>query len=119
VDAVPSRVSAGGFDIEVVTSFANCPQHIQIRQLEFVRDLRSPITSQFVRECVLSEYARRLTRQADTFFVASYTDDFEQRQVDVSHRGGRAGSVRVGVDDELTIPDFAASIFFATLGNFC
>jgi predicted pyridoxine 5'-phosphate oxidase superfamily flavin-nucleotide-binding protein len=56
---------------------------------------------------------------ADTFFVASYTDDtVDGRQVDVSHRGGKAGFVRVGEDGVLTIPDFAGNLHFNTLGNF-
>ncbi len=55
---------------------------------------------------------------ADTFFVASYVDRGSgQRQVDVSHRGGRPGFVRVGSDGVLTIPDFAGNQFFNTLGN--
>jgi predicted pyridoxine 5'-phosphate oxidase superfamily flavin-nucleotide-binding protein len=55
---------------------------------------------------------------ADTFFVASYVDrDNGERQVDVSHRGGNAGFVRVGADGVLTIPDFAGNRFFNTLGN--
>jgi hypothetical protein len=55
---------------------------------------------------------------ADTFFVASYVDGEDGRQVDVSHRGGKAGFVRIGDDGRLSIPDFAGNLFFATLGNF-
>jgi ferredoxin-NADP reductase/predicted pyridoxine 5'-phosphate oxidase superfamily flavin-nucleotide-binding protein len=54
---------------------------------------------------------------ADAFFVASYADRGSRRQVDVSHRGGKAGFVRVGDDGTLTIPDFDGNLFFATLGN--
>ena len=55
---------------------------------------------------------------ADTFFVASYVDDAERgRAVDVSHRGGRPGFVRIGADGVLTIPDFSGNRFFNTLGN--
>ncbi|MDR5671235.1 pyridoxamine 5'-phosphate oxidase family protein, partial [Burkholderia cenocepacia] len=50
--------------------------------------------------------------------VASYVGDGAERQVDVSHRGGKAGFVRIGDDGVLTIPDFAGNLFFATLGNF-
>jgi len=58
-----------------------------------------------------------MIRSADTFFVASYVDREDRRQVDVSHRGGNAGFVRVGDDGTLTIPDFDGNLFFATLGN--
>ncbi|HEY4349790.1 MAG TPA: pyridoxamine 5'-phosphate oxidase family protein [Paraburkholderia sp.] len=40
-----------------------------------------------------------------------------RREVDVSHRGGNTGFVRIGADGTLTIPDFAGNLFFATLGN--
>ena len=61
--------------------------------------------------------AQRIIRRADTFFVASYADTPHGRQVDVSHRGGNSGFVRVGADGALTIPDFSGNRFFNTLGN--
>ena len=61
--------------------------------------------------------ARALIEGADAFFVASFVEREDRRQVDVSHRGGRAGFVRVGEDGLLTIPDFDGNLFFATLGN--
>ena len=67
----------------------------------------------------LDQRARDMIAAADTFFVASYVDrDNGERQVDVSHRGGKAGFVRIGEDGVLTVPDFAGNLFFNTLGNF-
>ncbi|MGK9527243.1 pyridoxamine 5'-phosphate oxidase family protein, partial [Salmonella enterica subsp. enterica] len=60
--------------------------------------------------------AQMLIRSADTFFVASYADVDGARSVDVSHRGGNTGFVRVE-GNVLTIPDFAGNLFFNTLGN--
>jgi predicted pyridoxine 5'-phosphate oxidase superfamily flavin-nucleotide-binding protein len=37
--------------------------------------------------------------------------------VDVSHRGGKPGFVRVEADGTLTVPDFVGNYFFNTLGN--
>jgi hypothetical protein len=37
--------------------------------------------------------------------------------LDVSHRGGRPGFVRVDQDGLLTIPDFSGNKFFNSLGN--
>ena len=51
--------------------------------------------------------------------MASYVDadgDPAQRSVDVSHRGGKPGFVRID-GDVLTIPDFAGNLHFNTLGN--
>ena len=65
----------------------------------------------------LDAAAAALIRRSDTFFVASYADTPEGgRQVDISHRGGRPGFVRVD-GDVLTIPDFSGNRYFNTLGN--
>jgi ferredoxin-NADP reductase/predicted pyridoxine 5'-phosphate oxidase superfamily flavin-nucleotide-binding protein len=114
-----SECSSLGFNINVVQSFGNCPQYIQARDFEFIRDPGSlPETQPRVLDH-LSDHARALIADADTLFVASYVVGPEgQLQVDVSHRGGRAGFVRIEADDSMTIPDFAGNLFFATLGNF-
>jgi predicted pyridoxine 5'-phosphate oxidase superfamily flavin-nucleotide-binding protein len=66
----------------------------------------------------LDDKAHAMIAGADTFFVASSVDDVAGgRAVDVSHRGGRPGFVRIGADGVLTIPDFSGNRFFNTLGN--
>jgi uncharacterized protein len=37
--------------------------------------------------------------------------------IDVSHRGGKPGFVRIDGDRTLTIPDFAGNYHFNTFGN--
>jgi ferredoxin-NADP reductase/predicted pyridoxine 5'-phosphate oxidase superfamily flavin-nucleotide-binding protein len=110
--------TARGFDVDVAQSFGNCPQYIQAREFEFIRDPAVFSDIAPVAFDSLSGRARAMIEAADTFFVASYVGDGEGRQVDVSHRGGKAGFVRIGDDGSLTIPDFAGNLFFATLGNF-
>ncbi|MEO8716147.1 MAG: pyridoxamine 5'-phosphate oxidase family protein [Acetobacteraceae bacterium] len=61
----------------------------------------------------LDARARAAIKAADTVFVASGSD----AGLDMSHRGGRPGFVRVQ-GDVLTIPDFAGNRYFNTLGNF-
>ncbi|MFE1599817.1 2Fe-2S iron-sulfur cluster-binding protein [Methylobacterium sp. ID0610] len=112
------RASAGGaMHVAVDQSFGNCPQYIQLRDVAFVRDPREPFTGAVEESSGLDEAARGLIEAADTFFVSSYAEREDRRQVDVSHRGGKAGFVRVAGDGTLTIPDFAGNLFFATLGN--
>lgn len=133
------------FDIVVGQSYGNCPQYIQLRNYEWTRDPKTPSTfapqplprlrgavpaprpsdrrppSKIVPDDFLDARAREMIATADTLFVASYVDlDNGQRQVDVSHRGGRPGFVRIdtAAGDTLTIPDFAGNQFFNTLGNF-
>ena len=106
---------AMGFSLEVGQSFGNCPKYIT---------LRSPVTHSEKRGAApermagLDAGARALIASADTFFVASYAPGWDgARQVDVSHRGGPPGFVRVDAEGVLTIPDYSGNRFFNTLGN--
>ena len=118
LNGILRRASDGSFDVEVDQSFGNCPQYIQQRSPHFARDPFLPFTGDVHESRDLDAPARAMIEAADTFFVASYVDrDDGHRQVDVSHRGGKAGFVRVSEDGLLTIPDFAGNLFFATLGN--
>ncbi|WP_255468216.1 pyridoxamine 5'-phosphate oxidase family protein [Achromobacter sp. UMC71] len=116
------------FAITVGESFGNCPQYIQAREFYFSRSpaLRFPAVVQ--PRTGLDEADRALITRSDTLFVASYADTDAgaspqapseagaARRVDVSHRGGKPGFVRVD-GDTLTIPDFSGNRFFNTLGN--
>ncbi|CCM75469.1 pyridoxamine 5'-phosphate oxidase family protein [Rhizobium mesoamericanum] len=112
------RTEQDGFDVCVGQSYGNCPKYIQLRDFEFARDPTKPSGYDPVSFDKLDGRPAEMIAKADTFFVASYVDrDKEGRQIDVSHRGGRPGFVRIGEDDVLTIPDFAGNLFFNTLGN--
>jgi uncharacterized protein len=112
------RASDGdGLHLAVDQSFGNCPQYIQLRDVAFVREPQVPSAGAIAVSADLDGAARAMIEAADTFFVASYVERDDRRQVDVSHRGGKAGFVRVAADGTLTIPDFAGNLFFATLGN--
>ena len=120
---VQLRQGGTGFSITVGQSFGNCPQYIQLRDYEFVRDPMTVIVTadddiQIADESsTLTARAVSMIVRADTFFVTSYVDLPDGRQVDVSHRGGKAGFVRVGSDGVLSIPDYSGNRFFNTLGN--
>jgi ferredoxin-NADP reductase/predicted pyridoxine 5'-phosphate oxidase superfamily flavin-nucleotide-binding protein len=106
-----------GLRIKVGHSFGNCPQYIQLREFEFIRDPATPADAVPERLTAIDEAARSMILKADTFFVASYVDLPEGRQADVSHRGGKSGFVRIAPDGVLTIPDYAGNLHFNTLGN--
>jgi len=113
------RQGNDGFDVAVGQSYGNCPQYIQLRDFEIVRDPSERTDQPALHLAELDGRAKDMITNADTFFVASYVDrENGQRQVDVSHRGGKAGFVRIGSDGVLTVPDFAGNLFFNTLGNF-
>ena len=106
---------AGNSQLEVVVeqSFGNCPQYIQLR--EYTRIDEPPQARR--DSSTLDTASRAMIENADTFFVASYVEqESGQRAVDVSHRGGRPGFVRVE-GNRLTIPDYAGNLHFNTLGN--
>jgi len=72
----------------------------------------------------LSARASALLARTDTFFIATAsataTSGADGEGVDVSHRGGRPGFVRVtegAQATELTVPDFSGNFMFNTLGN--
>jgi predicted pyridoxine 5'-phosphate oxidase superfamily flavin-nucleotide-binding protein len=115
-----------GFTVRVNQSFGNCAQYIQARAHTWVAEPSTVIAPRPLRaeSAILSADAAGLVRHADTFFIATMSpiagggrsgDD-----VDVSHRGGKPGFVRVTEDDErttLVAPDFRGNFHFATLGN--
>lgn len=119
-----TRVTAtrdGGFTLNVDQSFGNCPQYIQTRDLEYTHDPDRPNPEQAATPfTTLDRAALSTIGAADTFFVSSYVpaqDRPEIEGVDVSHRGGRAGFVKVD-GNTLTIPDYAGNNLYMTLGNF-
>ncbi len=108
-----------GLVVEVGQSFGNCPKYIQAREPVFVPG--APAGTVEYEGPALDAAAQAMVRVADTFFIATAhpaaASDWEPRHgVDVSHRGGKPGFVRVE-GDVLTVPDFAGNRFFNTLGN--
>jgi predicted pyridoxine 5'-phosphate oxidase superfamily flavin-nucleotide-binding protein len=109
----------GGFEVQVGQSFGNCPKYIQARRPQFTGDLREPRPAEVLIE--LDAAAHQLVARADTFYIATAhpqagSGDAPALGVDVSHRGGKPGFVRVE-GNVLTVPDFVGTAFFNTLGN--
>ena len=105
-----------GFTLGVRQSFGNCPQYIQARAVEPRQGPDGVPAAQQLSG--VDSRARAMIAAADTFFVASCSGagDREAGGMDMSHRGGRPGFVRVD-GDVLTIPDFRGNNYFNTLGN--
>lgn len=102
-----------GLLIAVEQSFGNCPQYIHRRRLE-----PAPTTGEaFETFQGLDAAARAQIEAADTFFVATASGAGVARGgVDVSHRGGPVGFVRIE-GEALLIPDYRGNHYFNTLGN--
>lgn len=108
-------------ELKVDQSFGNCPQYIQTRDFNYVREPGVKGNKQSVKEFnSLDKQAKKMIQQSDTFFVSSYVVSDKRPDVegvDVSHRGGMPGFVKVD-GDTLTIPDYSGNFSFNTLGNF-
>ncbi|MCS4061780.1 pyridoxamine 5'-phosphate oxidase family protein [Pseudomonas putida] len=107
------QAAEGQLQVTVEQSFGNCPQYIQLRDYTRVAE---PAQAR-IDATTLDGTTVSMIQAADTFFVASHVEQGDgQRAVDVSHRGGRPGFVKVE-GNRLIIPDYAGNLHFNTLGN--
>ncbi len=108
-----------GIRLHVDQAYGNCPKYIQSRT--FVRtDEAQANPGGATTFTSLTPSARAIVERSDTFFVASHNPEDDQHDVggvDVNHRGGRPGFVRI-VGDDLIVPDYFGNFAFNTLGNF-
>jgi uncharacterized protein len=118
LNGIVTAINHHGFEVQVKQSFGNCPQYIQARKFEFQE---KTLNSQPVRQIeLLGESEKALIASADTFFIATAyqaKSTGKAKGVDVSHRGGKPGFVRIDNERALTIPDFSGNNHFNTLGN--
>ncbi|MFZ5781408.1 MAG: pyridoxamine 5'-phosphate oxidase family protein [Pseudomonadota bacterium] len=102
-----------GLTVRIAESFGNCPQYIQTR----TPSPRAAVPAPVERLGGLDAASRTLISSADTFFVATRSRaGVAGGGLDMSHRGGMPGFVRVE-GDRLVVPDFRGNRFFNTLGN--
>jgi uncharacterized protein len=107
-----AEVDADGFTVAVAQSFGNCAQYIQTRTIVGEREVT--VDGPAIEVEGIDAKARMLIAASDTFFVASRSRG--DGALDISHRGGRPGFVRVE-GNVLSVPDFNGNRFFNTLGN--
>ncbi len=114
-----SKIDKQGFSITVDQSFGNCPQYISKRVWHQIKNnTQKARATQHTR---LNDHMRSWIAKADTLFIASgyHRPDQENSSLgmDVSHRGGQAGFVKVSGDNHLVMPDYAGNNLFNTIGN--
>lgn len=115
---------AKGFSVEVDQSVGNCPQYIQGREFQWVRDAGDVLPRATEALGSLDAEAMALIERSDTLFVATQApaaagnpDVTTGRGADVSHRGGRPGFVKIEDERTFLVPEFTGNFFFMTLGN--
>jgi predicted pyridoxine 5'-phosphate oxidase superfamily flavin-nucleotide-binding protein len=123
-----TQVAAGGFSVQVDQSYGNCPKYINARTPEYdpARELVAQAPVQL--GAALPATVVAIIEHSDTCFIASASASAREHDlgdaregVDVSHRGGKPGFVRVeqraGEPTVLWLPDFSGNQMFNTLGN--
>lgn len=103
-----------GLRLRVQQAVGNCPQYIQGREFDWVRDATDTRPRAIEHVSQLDGDAAWLIAAADTLFVATHA---AAAGADVSHRGGPAGFVVQEDDRTLLVPDYSGNRMFMTLGN--
>jgi predicted pyridoxine 5'-phosphate oxidase superfamily flavin-nucleotide-binding protein len=103
----------GKLRVDLDQVIANCPKYLQ------KRDHRRAAAGEAGPRTVttgstLSAAQQETVRRADTFFIATASDDGD---ADASHRGGNPGFVQVLSPTLLRWPDYVGNAMFLTLGN--
>lgn len=120
VNGVVAARDDGALTIAVDQSFGNCAKYIQRREGFSIAAASRASPAAVCEGALLASADRGLIEAADTLFVATANLDPGAglaRGVDVSHRGGRPGFVRVDDERTLTMPEFTGNSYFNTLGN--
>jgi uncharacterized protein len=119
VNGIVAAIHSDGFEVQVRQSFGNCPKYIQGRKSE-MDEFNPAVPKSIYPVETFGEPERIMITASDTFFIATaYQAESAGivSGVDVSHRGGKPGFVRIDDDHTLTIPDFPGNCHFNTFGN--
>lgn len=112
------RLSPDEIGIAVDQSFGNCPKYINTRSLLPIEDARE--TGSVSETTELTKATRAILSQADTLFIATTRNGdgpAYRYGVDVSHRGGLSGFIKILGDGTIWVPDYTGNEFYNTLGN--
>ena len=115
INGVVSHIDPARIDVDVQEAYPNCPKYIQRRIPLDAPSVRASLERPRSAGIVLDDVRTGLIERADTLFVASR---HPERGMDVSHRGGAPGFVRVVSPTRIRIPDYRGNSMFNTLGNF-
>ena len=96
--------------VRVRTTLENCPRYVRPRSFETVA--REPSPPRELDE--LDEDTHGRLASTDVLFIGSR---HPRRGLDVSHKAGKRGFLRVDGPRHLTLPDYSGNGMFQTLGN--
>ncbi len=108
-----ARLEDSSIFITLERAYAQCPKYIQAREADSAPP--KPRSEQSVQHFdSLSDDLKNFLAASDTFFIASYHED---TGIDVSHRGGSPGFIKVLNNKKIVFPDYPGNSMFNTLGN--
>jgi hypothetical protein len=117
INGIVRRLDGAGLELGVRETFGNCIKYIQRRQrtngVPGTEHIDAAVAS-LASGRALDDERRSFIARTDTAFVASL---HPERGIDVSHRGGQTGFIRLAGERELRIPDYPGNSTFQTLGN--
>lgn len=126
VNGVVTDATDGALSLHVRQSFGNCAKYIQSRTPTRIDAAEAGTSATSLehaperRAATLDASDIALLERSDTYFIATRSnmrDDGPAQGVDVSHRGGLPGFVRVENERTFLAPDYRGNLFFNTLGN--
>lgn len=102
-------------EIAVIESFPLCPKYIQRRKIEPYIPRKTTVGSSHDSSGTrLGKAEEELIGRCDTMFVATSNP---RGGIDVSHRGGEAGFVKVLTANHFRCPDYSGNGMFNSFGN--
>ena len=108
-----AQIKNGIIYVTVKRAYAQCPKYIQAREAGSIPS--ESLTRQNIQHSEnLSNDLQKFIATSDTFFIATY---HEESGIDVSHRGGNPGFIRVLNQNKIVFPDYSGNSMFNTLGN--
>jgi len=108
-----ARIRNGIIYVTVKRAYAQCPKYIQSREaVSIPSEYRAKGNIHHSEN--LSNDLQKFIVTSDTFFIATY---HEESGIDVSHRGGNPGFIKVLNQNKIVFPDYSGNSMFNTLGN--
>ncbi|MCZ6554743.1 MAG: pyridoxamine 5'-phosphate oxidase family protein [Candidatus Dadabacteria bacterium] len=108
-----AQIKSGIIYVTVKRAYAQCPKYIQAREaVSIPSEYHAKGNIQHSEN--LSNDLQKFIATSDTFFISTYHED---SGVDVSHRGGNPGFVKVLNQNKIVFPDYSGNSMFNTLGN--
>ncbi|KAH8722923.1 hypothetical protein GQ44DRAFT_711077 [Phaeosphaeriaceae sp. PMI808] len=108
-DVTPTKQSQIQLVTKIDQSLGNCPKYLNQYQLEAQR-----VESKLISDgAVLTERGRELIDKSDMFFLSTSAGE----DMDVNHRGGPPGFVRILSSNEIVYPEYSGNRLYQSLGN--